>query len=191
MTPIAVLPWCGPKLPSVRITSRRIGRRGYGSSGPGEGDRTARSALRVDRNPVPRLCRTLLDATPRDGRLAEVRSPVAALEQGGERRRLHRPREQVALAELAAEGSQRAQLVGPLDSLGDDLETQRLAELDDHANEDRPLAVGAEAVHEGAIDLEHVDGEAVQVAQRRVARPEVVDRQPDAVAPQRPERLDG
>src|SRR5690242_1846068 len=25
MTPIAVLPWCGPKLPSVRITSRRIG----------------------------------------------------------------------------------------------------------------------------------------------------------------------
>jgi hypothetical protein len=24
ITPIAVLPWCGPKLPSVRITRRRM-----------------------------------------------------------------------------------------------------------------------------------------------------------------------
>ncbi len=56
------------------------------------------------------------------------------------------------------------------------------------ALEFRPLV---EAGDERAVDLEDVDRELAQVAQRRVAGAEVVDRQTDPEGLERPERRDG
>src|SRR6185369_4800410 len=99
-------------------------------------------------------------------------------------------REEVALAELAAKRAQRSQLVDSLDPFRDDLQSECLGELDDRPDEHRAFAVCPEAVDERSIDLEDVDGEAIEIAQRRVASAEVVDGEPDAVRSQLAEGVD-
>ncbi len=59
--------------------------------------------------------------------------------------RLHRVREVEALAELAAEVAQAAELLVEFDALGDDLERERAAERDDRAREVGGLARGLRA----------------------------------------------
>ena len=60
------------------------------------------------------------------------------------------------------------------------VQPERLAERHDRVGE-RPLARAAVGrTDEVAGDLEDVDREPAQVAERRVAGPEVVDRDPDA-----------
>ena len=66
-----------------------------------------------------------------------------------------------------------------LDALDDHPHAQRPGQGDHGVNHVRIGAVRAQGAHERAVDLEHVDGEPVQEAQRRVAGAEIVDRQAD------------
>ena len=59
-------------------------------------------------------------------------------------------------------------------------EAERLRERDDRAGDRRALVVLAEGGDEAAVDLQHVEREAVQVGERRVAGAEVVEREADA-----------
>jgi len=63
-----------------------------------------------------------------------------------------------------------------LDAFRHRRDTQYLREPQDRLNETRAFDVDGDRVGERLVDLEDVDGEAAQVAQRRIARAEVVDR---------------
>src|SRR5262249_32751683 len=87
---------------------------------------------------------------------------------------------QVALGQVAPEADQLPLLRLGLDAFGDGLHAHRVGEAD-HALDDRGvLLVGPEAVHEAAIDLDRVDGHALEVDERAVAGAEVVDGEADA-----------
>ena len=62
-----------------------------------------------------------------------------------------------------------------LDALGEGLDRERLAQLHERTDQRFTLVVLAQAGDERAVDLERVDGKALQV-ERGVARAEVVDR---------------
>ena len=162
-----------------RGPSRQCGTRADVSRRPG-GDRS-RSSRRARSGP---------QATPRDRRIgigsvpaAAVRRPRTASRRPSSRRLSssagNRPGVQVALAAGAAEPAQDGDLLGSLDALGDDLEVEGAAELDDRPGQHGPVAALADPVDERLVDLEDVDREPLEVAERRVARPEVVDRQAD------------
>ena len=72
------------------------------------------------------------------------------------------------------------QLLGPFDTFADDLQPQALAEVDDAARELRLIRVALDVVDKGFVDLQRVDRQMPQVRQRRIAGPEVVDRDPHA-----------
>src|SRR4051812_3108212 len=83
-----------------------------------------------------------------------------------------RRREEEALRLVAAERDQLDELRLVLDSLGDDSQAERVRHAD-HGRDDRVVAgVAAEAVDERPVDLHGVDGEALQVRERRVASTE-------------------
>src|SRR6187200_2351262 len=73
---------------------------------------------------------------------------------------------EVALTEAAAERLECAQLLGCLDALGDALDAERVREVDDAAHDRGVVGVDAETGDEGAVHLEQVDGEALEVQQR-------------------------
>src|SRR5438105_1961670 len=64
-------------------------------------------------------------------------------------------------------------LLRGLDALGDDVDAQAAPEVDDRA--DDLAAFSLRALHERRIDLQLVDREAMQIAERGVAGAEVVD----------------
>ena len=68
---------------------------------------------------------------------AARRSPLAGVEVLDQRLVVHRLGEQEALAELAAEVAKRRDLLGQLDSLGDDVEVEAVAERDDRRGQAR------------------------------------------------------
>ncbi len=78
-----------------------------------------------------------------------------------------------------------------LDALGDGLQVQRARHLDDGLHDGAVVGVGVDVAHEGLVDLERVQREALEVAQRRVAGAEVVQRQPHALRVQRVHHRDG
>ena len=86
-------------------------------------------------------------------------------------------REVVALAEVAADLAQHVELRAGLDALGDDLEADGLGEADDQAHERRVVVGEREALDELARDLQRVERQVAQVAERRVAGAEVVERE--------------
>src|SRR6185503_9216162 len=92
--------------------------------------------------------------------------------------RVGRPREVEALAQLAAEAAQSLELPLLLDPFGNDSQVQRPPEGNDRGWE---CPFGGVIVNELAGDLEDVDGESAQVAERGVAGAEVIDG--DANAP--------
>jgi len=94
-----------------------------------------------------------------------MRSGVVAFVQGVNGCGAEGPGEVVALAELAAELAQGGQLFGCLDAFGDRLQTERLTEGQDPPGEGGVLGALGHAGDEGAVDLEDVDREALQVAQ--------------------------
>ena len=110
---------------------RRKSRFASGASG-----RAARRDLELGRAGKP--CSRALGGVVRRARWRArrlggiARGPVEEVDQ---RARLHRMGEVEALAELAAEVAQLAQLLVELDALGDDLERERAAERDDRARE--------------------------------------------------------
>ena len=88
-----------------------------------------------------------------------------------------RRQEEVSLRLVALEVDQRHELLLGLDALGRDPQPERVSETD-HGGHDRGVAgIRAEAAHERAVDLHRVDREALEVAERRVAGAEVVDRE--------------
>jgi hypothetical protein len=71
------------------------------------------------------------------------------------------------LAERAAETTQKVQLVPGLDAVGDDLVAERAAETQDRANDRLALPVAADLADEGAVDLEAVDLDPLELGERR------------------------
>src|SRR5258705_13521534 len=100
---------------------------------------------------------------------------LAEGEHAPRRLRRHRRRKEVALGVVAAEMPQDLPLRLRLHALGDDAQPQVVAELDDGADDLRALAPARELGHEGTVDLQGVHRQAVEVAEARAARAEVVD----------------
>ena len=94
-----------------------------------------------------------------------------AVDRGDDRARRFRP------CRKLPESDQRVDLYGRLDTFGDRLKFQRPRERDDCGNEWDLLRRGSDGRDEGAVDLEDVDRESLEVAQRRIPSPEVVDRE--------------
>jgi len=67
-----------------------------------------------------------------------------------------------------------------LDSLGNQLQTERLRQRDDRPYDCEVARIRAEVANEPLVDLECVDGERLQVGQHAVARAEVIDSDLDA-----------
>ena len=132
--------------------------------------------------------RARCSATP----TCRARSPNSAAtpsrEQAGDLLGRQRPREEVALRVVAAEAAQLGELGLVLDPLGDHVERERPGHADDRLDDRRPLLLDAERVDERAVDLQRVEGEAVEVGERGVAGAEVVE---DEAHAELAERLQG
>src|ERR1019366_6849568 len=125
-----------------------------------------------------------------DCRFRRSRRPPDQAENAGGALDRTGSREQVPLSELAAEPAQPLQLVGILDPLSDDPKIEVSSEGDDRGGE-RPLpGVAFRRTNEVLGDLEDIDREPAQVAERRVSGPEIVDGDPDAARAQRLELAD-
>src|SRR6185436_4414138 len=88
--------------------------------------------------------------------------------------------EETALTELAPPPKQLRDLVFVFDPVGDSAKMHRLAEGDDDLRERRLAAVLGHSAHERRVDLEDVDRNSGEVAERGVPRAEFVDRQANA-----------
>src|SRR5581483_5581878 len=97
----------------------------------------------------------------------------------------HRHADVVALDLIAAELLQEMHLLVVLDALGDHFQAEGVRERDDHRDDVARIAGVAHAHDEAAVDLQDVDRQARQVAERAVAGAEVVHRHLDAGAAQR------
>src|SRR4051794_377997 len=86
------------------------------------------------------------------------------------------PAEVIPLQEVALERDQALELALRLDALGHRPHAERAGHADDRRDDRRvALSVLAEVVDEGAVDLDHLDRVLAQVAERGVARAEVVE----------------
>src|SRR5690606_10333679 len=95
-------------------------------------------------------------------------------EQGLERLRRRGPGEEVALAEVAAERGEHRELLVGLDALGHRRQAERVRQRDDRGGDRRVLRLAAQPGDERAVELDDVQREAPQLAERRPARAEVV-----------------
>ena len=94
-----------------------------------------------------------------------MRFVAPVLEEGQQVGRRHRAAEEVALGFVAFEVQQGAVVEFRFDAFGDDLQLQRLAELDDGAHDFNAFGAGADGAHEGLVDLQFFDLELLQVAE--------------------------
>ena len=101
-----------------------------------------------------------------------------------------RTREEEALGVRAPEALQLARLHVALDSFGDHAGVERSGQRQDALDDGRTVGE-QQALHERAVDLERVDRKLVQVAQRRIAGPEVVEIDFHAEVAQLAEQLRG
>jgi len=90
--------------------------------------------------------------------------------------------EQEALAFVAALAAQAAQFGLGLDAFGGDRHAEAAAERDDRADDRLRIVIGIEVAHERLVDLDLVERERAQIAQRRVAGAEIVHRDAHASA---------
>src|SRR5215470_16561017 len=90
----------------------------------------------------------------------------------------YRPVENVALHLVTGVIAQESFLVRALDAFGDDRQVQALAHGDDRLSDGLVLAVLDEVANEGAVHLQGVDREALDLCERGVADSEVVDGDP-------------
>src|SRR4051812_8842287 len=93
-----------------------------------------------------------------------VAGGVAADQRGVLPDRL-RPAEEIALHRVAALVREEAELLLGLDALGNDRHFETVAEIDDGAHDRRRLRVAPEIHHKGAVDLDLVERERLQIAQ--------------------------
>ena len=85
------------------------------------------------------------------------------------------PAEQIALTVFALESGEGPDFGFVLDALGDGRHVERLGQPDDALNDTQAGLAAQHRGHETAVDLERVDGEAMEVAEARIAGPEIVD----------------
>ena len=101
---------------------------------------------------------------------------------------LLRPAEEVTLRQMATQLEQPLRLLRGLDTLGDDLEPESLAEMDDAADERLALRALAQPGDEAAVDLQLMDRQRAQIREARVAGAEVVEREAHAEVGERRQR---
>src|SRR5579863_60899 len=117
---------------------------------------------------------TLSPFSPATGCISSPRIASRSGEQPWQVARRHRTAEEKALRLIALVGPQRAGLLGRLDPLGDDLETEIVAESDDGTHDRRIVGLGGHVLDKGAIHLEPIHRKALEVRETRVARAEVI-----------------
>src|SRR5439155_2666271 len=100
--------------------------------------------------------------------------PRIGSEQTGQLRRRQRPRVVVALAAIADEVPQPAELIGRLDALGGDVDAHPVGQPDDGLDDRQVRVVARQPGYERAVDLDRVEGQRLQVGEGRVPRAEVV-----------------
>ena len=100
---------------------------------------------------------------------------------------VHRLREVEALCLVAADPAKPLGLSLELDPFRDRRHLQAVCEVDDRADEGQLVRPAGDPVDEALVDLDGIDREPPQIAQRRVARSEVVDGDPHAEALQLPQ----
>ena len=98
--------------------------------------------------------------------------------------RRHGLAEQEALGLVAAFGGYPVELFLGFDALRRDPHVQRMAEFDDGPDHRLGLGSRGHLDHEGAVDLDPVEGELLQVAERRIARAEVIEHDLHAELPE-------
>src|SRR3569833_2262607 len=105
----------------------------------------------------------------------------AAVDEVAARQFLQWPRlcEVEALPRHATQLEKRGDLLLELDPLRHDVQSQGAAECDHGACQLRPVVVRCQPADEGAIDLEDVDRETMQVRQRRIPSAEIIERETD------------
>src|SRR4051794_3608984 len=91
----------------------------------------------------------------------------------------HRLAVEEALHVFAAELLELESVGFRLGTLRDDIHAEIMGERDDRAQDDTAVA-GAAAAHEGLIDLDGIEGKALQVGERGITRAEIVERQAGA-----------
>src|SRR5665647_3910533 len=82
--------------------------------------------------------------------------------------------EEIALHHVAAFVGEEAELLLGFHALGDDRHLQAMAEPDDGPDDRGRLRVAAEIDDEGAVDLDLVERESLQIGERRIAAAEIV-----------------
>ena len=92
----------------------------------------------------------------------------------------HRGAQIEPLRRVATDALEERELRLVLDALGDDAEPQDPRHRDDGFDDRSRRVVGQHLRDERAVDLDRVDREALQIAQRRVASAEIVEREPHA-----------
>jgi len=100
------------------------------------------------------------------------------------------PTEVVALRFVAALGPEECELVARFHAFGAHVQAQAVRHPDDGPDDRCVVRLDEDLAHERLVDLEAVEREAPQIAERRVARAEVVDGEPHARAVQLFEDLD-
>lgn len=85
-----------------------------------------------------------------------------------------------SLAGLTAEILQSLYLLRPLDPLGNCFEVQRIAHHDDRPSDGPALFAVADLIDKRFVDLKYVNGKPLQVAERRISRPKIIDGQTNA-----------
>src|SRR5918993_1037120 len=87
---------------------------------------------------------------------------------------------QIALDRVATELPHALEILGGLDALRGDRHPEAFRELDDRLDDRDVFGPGARLTDEAAVDLQLVEDRLVQIADRRIAGAEVVERDADA-----------
>src|SRR3984885_10700738 len=119
------------------------------------------------------------------------RAAGLAGENGEHLARFHGIAEQTSLGVVAGGLAQEFELLARLDSLGDDLEIEALAHVDDGADDGRVVRVHGDVANEGLIDFQSADRELLQGRQRGIPGAEIVDGQIQTHGVQLVEKTDG
>src|SRR5579863_1247201 len=100
---------------------------------------------------------------------------LAVTEDGRELSSRHRPGEEEALPQPAADRAKVPELASGLDSLDHDSDPDRLGELHHGGDDGRLHGVDVDTLDEGAVDFDEIHRELRQVAESGVSGAEVVD----------------
>lgn len=88
----------------------------------------------------------------------------------------HRPAKQITLYLIAGVLTEELQLLLGLDPLGDYFHVQAVCHGDDGPGDLRILFAVGQAVDEAAVDFQHIDGELLEVIERRVTGAKIINR---------------